>query len=149
IGCGIERRHGRPAESSLLQSALPVKRPPEGAGPEESADGQALLELLDHVSPILTDVARVVVLPSVLGIDDWLERRRDLGLREPHHGIEFPEQVPCLSTRVDDTRDQRPLEYFRRGRRELGLPTPGFPRTSSGRLAPSAARMARALSSSN
>src|SRR5208337_4876360 len=77
IGCGIERRHGRPAESSLLQSALPVKRPPEGAGPEESADGQALLELLDHVSPILTDVARVVVLPSVLGIDDWLERRRD------------------------------------------------------------------------
>ena len=95
---------GDPLSRACFRASFQSNAPPEGAGSKESADGQALSELLDHVSPILTDVARVVVLPSVLGIDDWLDRRRDLGLREPHHRIEFPEQVPRFSPRVDDPR---------------------------------------------
>ena len=48
------------------------------------------------------------------------------------------------SRRRDETRGR--LSTFAAASASWVLPTPGFPRTSKGRLAPSAARMARALS---
>src|SRR5262245_19486634 len=46
VRVGIARRDGGSAELSLPGRALPVERPPEGAGTEESADGEARPEPL-------------------------------------------------------------------------------------------------------